>query len=102
MVLLSSTQLEEFSVIHWGPLSISQWLAEQTILSFVLPVVRAFIARPFSFPLGNLIFLGEPELSGCHPRRLLPRQDPLRGPFDRHGQQLHYRHFFCVSSTFSI
>ena len=101
MVLLSSMQLEA----SLGPLSISQWLAEQTILSFVLPVVRAFIARPASFSLGNLIFLGEPELSGCHPRRLLPRQpfqDPLRGPFDRHGQQLHYRHFFCVSSTFSV
>ena len=39
MVLLSSTQLEEFSVIHWGPLSISHWL-------------------------GNLIFLGNLHLFG--------------------------------------
>ena len=58
MVLLFPCSLK----LRWGPLSISQWLAEQTILSFVLPVVRVFIARPSSFISGNLIFLGEPEL----------------------------------------
>ena len=39
MVLLSSTQFEEFSVIHWGPMSISQGR-------------------------GNLIFLGNLHLFG--------------------------------------
>ena len=96
MVLLSSMQLET----SLGPLSISQWLAEQTILSFVLPVVRVFIASPSSFISGNLIFLGEPELSGCHPRQ--PRQDPLRGSFDCMVISFIIVIFFCVSSTFSV